>query len=145
MLTLFLDADVLMASAASTRAHSAGSVLLTLSEITLVEAITSELVVEECRRNIPKTFSCSDEVLETFGKITNRALTVVDRPPRTAVLSYRPYAAWSDAPHLTSAAEHASDYLVTYNISDYDASSLAVDVVEPGTVVRLVRAKLADL
>ena len=145
MLTLLLDADVLMASAASTRAHSAGQVLLTLSEITLVEAITSELVVEECRRNIPKTFARSEDVLEAFGTIVDRALTVVDRPTRDVVLAYRPYAAWSDAPHLASAAEHGCDSLVTYNISDYDASSLDVDVAEPGTVVRLVRTQLADL
>ncbi len=94
MLTLFLDADVLMASAASSRSHSAGQVLLTLSEITLVEAITSDLVVEECRRNVPQTFAHSEEVLETFGRIVDRALTVVDRPSRDVVLSYRPYAAW---------------------------------------------------
>ena len=42
MLKIFLDADVLMASAASSSPNSAGQVLLSLSEITLIEAITSE-------------------------------------------------------------------------------------------------------
>lgn len=145
MLTLFLDADVLMASAASSKAHSAGQVLLTLSEITLVEAITSELVTKGCRRNIPKTFARSEDVQGTFGTIVDRALAIVERPDRDTVLAYQPYAAWSDAPHLASAAEHGCDYLVTYNVSDYDASKLDVDVSKPGTVVRLVRAQLADL
>jgi hypothetical protein len=116
-----------------------------LSEITLVEAITSDLVIEECRRNVPQTFARSEEVLETFGRIVDRAITVVDRPSRDVVLSYRSYAAWSDVPHLASASEHACEYLVTYNLSDYDASPLDFDVAEPGTVVRLVRTKLAGL
>lgn len=145
MLTIFLDADVLMASTASSRSHSAGQVLLALSEITLIEAFTSKLVVEECERNIPKTFVQSDDVLRTFRQIVNRALTVVDRPSREVVLSYRAYATWSDAPHLASAAEHECDYLVTYNLADYDPASLSLRVAEPGTIVRLVRAKLAEL
>ena len=58
---------------------------------------------------------------------------------------YQPYAAWSDAPHLACASEHACRYLVTYNLSDYDPSDLDIEVAEPGTVVRLARTKLADL
>ena len=75
----------------------------------------------------------------------NRALDVVDRPTRETVQAYRPYAAWSDAPHLACASEHACRYLVTYNLSDYDSSELDIEIAEPGTVVRLVRTKLADL
>lgn len=145
MLKIFLDADVLMASAASSTPNSAGQVLLSLSEITLIEAITSELVIEECERNIPTVFERSDDVLQAFRKVVNRALDVVDRPSQETVRAYRPYAAWSDAPHLASASEYACRYLVTYNLSDYDPSDLDIEVAEPGTVVRLARTKLADL
>jgi len=145
MLKIFLDADVLMASAASSHPNSAGQVLLSLSEITLINAITSELVVEECERNIPTVFKRSDDVLRTFRKIVNRALDVVDRPSRDMVQAYRPYAAWSDAPHLATASEHACRYLVTCNLSDYDPSDLDIEVAELGTVVRRVRTTLADL
>ena len=145
MLKIFLDADVLMASAASSSPNSAGQVLLSLSEITLIEVITSELIVEECERNIPTVFERSDDVLRTFRKILRRALDVVDRPIPERVRVYQPYAAWSDAPHLACASEHACRYLVTYNLSDYDPSDLDIEVAEPGTVVRLARTKLADL
>lgn len=134
-----------MASAASSSPNSAGQVLLSLSEITLIEAITSELVVAECERNIPTVFVRSDNVLRTFRKIVDRALDVVDRPSRDTVQGYRPYAAWSDVPHLASASEHACRYLVTYNLSDYDPSDLDIEVVEPGTVVRRVRTTLTAL
>jgi predicted nucleic acid-binding protein len=145
MLKIFLDADVLMASAASSSPNSAGQVLLSLSEITLIEAITSELIVEECERNIPTVFERSNDVLRTFRKVVERALDVVDRPTRETVRAYQPYAAWSDAPHLACASEHACRYLVTYNLSDYDPSDLDIKVAEPGTVVRRVRTKLAAL
>lgn len=145
MLKVFLDADVLMASAASSSPNSAGQVLLSLSEVTLIEAITSELIVEECKRNIPTVFEHSDEVRKTFQQIVSRALNAVDRPSRETVQAYRPYAAWSDAPHLASASEHTCRYLVTYNLSHYDSSDLDIEVAEPGPVVRRVRTKLADL
>ena len=146
MLKIFLDADVLMASAASSSPNSAGQVPLSLSEVTLIDATTSGMVVEECKRNIPTVFEHSDKVQMTFRQIVNRALDVVDRPTRETVQAYRPYAAWSDAPHLASASEHACRYLVTYNLSDYNLSDLDdIEVAEPDTVVRLVRTKLADL
>ena len=145
MLRIFLDADVLMASAASSRPNSAGQVLLSLSEVTLIDAITSELVVEECKRNIPTVFEHSDEVLGIFRQIVNRALDVVDHPTRETIQAYRSYAAWSDVLHLASASKHACRYLVTYNLSDYNPSDLDIETAEPGTVVRLVRTKLADL
>ena len=145
MLKIFFDADVLMASAASSSPNSAGQVLLSLSEITLINAITSELIVEECTRNIPTVFERSDDVLRAFQKIVNRALDVVDRPALDVVQSYRPYAAWSDAPHLACASEHTCRYLVTYNVSDYDTSNLDIEAAESVTVVRRVRTTLADL
>lgn len=145
MLKIFLDADVLMASAASASPNSAGQVLLSLSEVTLIDAITSELVVEECKRNIPTVFEHSDEVRKTFQQVVSRALDVVDRPTRETVRAYQPYAAWSDAPHLACASGHACRSLVTYNLSDYDPSDLDIEVAEPGTVVRRIRTTLADL
>lgn len=145
MLKIFLGADDLMTSTVSSSPNSAGQVLLSLSEITLFEAIMSDLVVEECERSIPLAFERSDDVLQTLRQIVDRALDVVDRPPQDTVHAYRSYAAWSDAPHLASASEHDCRYLVTYNLSDYDTSDLDIETVEPGTVVRRIRTTLADL
>jgi hypothetical protein len=49
---LFVDADVLFAGAASPSEHSASLMVLTLSEITLIKALTSEQVVAEAERNL---------------------------------------------------------------------------------------------
>jgi predicted nucleic acid-binding protein len=144
-LRVFVDADVLIASAASPQEYSAGQVLLTLSEVTLLTALTSELVVEECRRNIEASFQRSAEVRQAFQQLVEASLDIVSAPPRETVLDYHRFADWADAPHLASAVEHECRYLVTYNTSDYQSGNLSIDVTEPGPLVRRIRRRLATL
>lgn len=118
-LLVYLDADVLIAGAASPNDYSAAQVACTLSEITLLEAMTSSLAMTECRRNIEAKFERHSEVIERFDDLVRRAVTVVEAPSSEQVRRYAPYAHWKDAPHLASAAEHGCRYLVTYNVADY--------------------------
>lgn len=174
-LSVYLDADVLIAGAASPNAHSAAQVVLTLSEITLLDAITSTLAVTECRRNIEAKFERSGEVRGRFDDLIARAVDVVEAPSSEQVRRYEPYAHWKDVPHLTAAAQHRCRYLVTYNVADYNVEDYKVedynvedmhrqgpsrqeddsqqgaqrfapiDVIRPGALVRTVRAQLAGL
>ena len=157
-LSVYLDADVLIAGAASPNAYSAAQVVLTLSEITLVDAITSALAVTECHRNIDAKFERPGEVRGRFDDLIARAVDVVEAPSPEQVRRYGPYAHWKDVPHLTAAAQHRCRYLVTYNLADYnvadynaedvqrEARHLAtLDVIRPGPLVRTVRAQLAGL
>jgi predicted nucleic acid-binding protein len=157
-LSVYLDADVLIAGAASPNAHSAAQVVLTLSEITLVDAITSTLAVTECRRNIEAKFKRAGEVRRRFDDLIARAVDVVEAPSPEQVRQHEPYAHWKDAPHLTAAAQHRCRYLVTYNVADYNVGAYnkedregraepltGLDVIRPGSLVRTVRAQLAGL
>lgn len=133
-LSVYLDADVLIAGAASPNAHSAAQVVLTLSEITLLDAITSTLAVTECRRNIEAKFEQSGEVLGRFDDLIAHALEVVEAPSPKQVRRYEPYADWKDVPHLASTAQHRCRYLVTYNVTDYNVSDYnAADASGKGT------------
>jgi len=169
-LSVYLDADVLIAGAASPNAYSAAQVVLTLSEITLLDAITSTLTVTECRHNIEAKFERSGEVRERFDHLIARAVDVVEAPSPEQVRRYAPYADWKDVPHLMTAAQHRCRYLVTYNVADYNVEDYKVEdvhrqgashqeddsqqraqglaalhVIQPGPLVRTVRAQLAGL
>jgi hypothetical protein len=49
---VFLDADVIFAGAAAPTEHGASHVVLQMSEITLIECVTSEQAVAEVERNL---------------------------------------------------------------------------------------------
>lgn len=141
-LRVYVDADVLLASAASPTAHSAGQVVLSLSEITLIHAITSALAVEECERNLVARIP---EAIPTFRRLVRRALEVAPAPSQRSVRRQAGRADWKDVPHLACALDHGCPYLVTYNLSDYEPGHPDVQAVRPGALVRRVRGQLARL
>ena len=55
-LRVFVDADVLFAGATSPSEHGASLIILRMAEITLIEDITSQQVINEAERNISKSF-----------------------------------------------------------------------------------------
>jgi len=141
-LRVYFDADVLFAGATSPSEHSASQVLLTLSEITLVEGRSSELAVTECRRNLAaKLPSATGD----FERLVGRALSVVDAPNRETLLPHVDRADWTDLPHLVSALEQDCSYLTTYNVGDYEPGHPEVDVLRPGALVRRAREQLSSL
>lgn len=69
-LRVFIDADVLFASAASPSEHGASLLILRLGELTLIEAVTSEQVIAEAERNLPAKMPAA---LPTFRALVARA------------------------------------------------------------------------
>ena len=141
-LRVYVDADVLLASCASPSSHSAGQVVLSLSEITLLDAVTSELALEECRRNLERKLP---DAAETFELLVKRSLEIVPAPSKEVVRRHAGRADWKDVPHLACALEHGCAYLVTYNTSDYTPGHPDVQIVRPGELVRRVREWLTGL
>jgi len=141
-LRVYFDADVLFAGATSPSDHSASQVLLTLSEITLIEGRTSELAVTECRRNLEaKLPSATGD----FERLVGRAVSVVDAPVREVLLPHVDRADWTDLPPLVAAIEQDCPYLTTYNVGDYEPGHPEVEVLRPGELVRRVRGRLSSL
>lgn len=141
-LRIYVNADVLLASAASPTSHSAGQVVLSLSEITLIDGMTSELAVEECRRNLEEKLP---EAANTFELLVKRSLEVVIAPSKETVRQHAGRADWKDVPHLACALEHGCTHLVTYNTGDFELGHPDVPVVQPGELVRRVRERLTGL
>ena len=141
-LRIYVDADVLFAGASSPSDHSASQVLLTLSEITLIEGITSSLALAECRRNLEAKLP---KATADFDRLVRRALSAGDAPSREELLPYVGRADWKDLPHLVSALHEDCRYLTTYNVEDYKPGHSNVEVVRPGTLVRRVREELSTL
>lgn len=141
-LRIYVDADVLLAGAASPVDHSASQVILSLSEITLIDAITSELAVAECIRNLEAKVPAA---VATFQLLAERALAMVPPPSEDEVRRYVGSADWKDLPHLACAIDQGCPYLVTYNTSDYRPGHPAVEVLRPGLLVRRIRDRLTQL
>lgn len=51
-LRVFIDADVLFAGSASSSEHGASLVILKMAEITLIDAVASQQVIDEVERNL---------------------------------------------------------------------------------------------
>lgn len=141
-LQVYFDADVLFAGATSPSEHSASQVLLTLSEITLIEGITSDLAVLECRRNLEAKLPTATG---DFERLVGRAVSVVDAPARKALIPHIARADWNDLPHLVTAIEYDCSYLTTYNVGDYEPGHSSVEVLRPGALVRRVRQQLSSV
>lgn len=141
-LRVYVDADVLLASAASPTEHSAGQVVLSLSEVTLIDAITSQLAIEECERNVTAKLP---NAVSTFRLLVERSMEVVPAPSKETVRRHAGRADWKDVPHLASALDCGCTYLVTYNTGDYEPGHPDVQVIRPGTLVRRVRERLTRL
>lgn len=141
-LRIYVDADVLLAGPASPADHSASQVILSLSEITLIDAITSELAVEECIRNLEAKVP---DAVSTFDLLAERALKIVPAPSPESVRRLAGRADWKDVPHLACAVGQGCTYLVTYNTSDYAPGHPDVEALRLGVLVRRIRDRLATL
>jgi hypothetical protein len=104
-LRIYVDADVLLAGAASPADHSASQVILSLSEITLIGAITSELAVEECTRNLEANVP---DAVSTFDLLAERALKIVPVPSLESVRQLAGWADWKDAAHRACTFDQAA-------------------------------------
>ena len=139
---VFVDADVLFVGAASPTRYGASLLILRLSELTLLEAVTSEQVITEAERNLTAKMP---QALSLFRLLVERALKVVSAPTPELVAVYQGLADPKDLPILVAALQAECPWLVTFNVRHYQPGHPNVRVVRPGTFIRFVREALASL
>ena len=139
---IFVDADVLFAGAVSPNQHSASLVILRMSEITLIEAITSEQVIIEVERNLAVKMV---EALPAFRLLVQRCLKIVPDPTQDEIIAAIYAADRKDLPILIAAARENCPYLTTYNIRHFQPGLPGVSVLTPGDLILRIRYQLANL
>jgi len=141
-LRVFFDADVLFAGAASPTEHSASQVALQLSEITLVEGLTSDGAAEEARRNLRAKVP---EATEKLGRVLSRSVREVPDPAPEALRPHLGRADAKDLAHLVAALREGCTHLLTYNTADYEPGHPEIEVLTPGAFVQNARDRLSRL
>jgi len=141
-LRVFFDADVLIAGSASKTHSSASYILLQLAELTLIEGLICPYVREEAERNLKGKLP---QGLPVFKALLQAALREVPDPPKASLSRWAGRADPKDLPVLVAAVLNDCRYLVTFNTKDYPDPPEPLEVVEPGELVRRIRAHLAEL
>jgi hypothetical protein len=139
---VFVNADVLFAGSASPSEHSASLVILRMSEITLIDGITSEQVITEAERNLSEKIP---KALPAFHLLVSRSLRVVPDPIRDDLFPYSGAASPKDLPILVAAVRENCSWLTTFNIRHYQPGHPSVAVLKPGDLILRVRYLLATL
>jgi hypothetical protein len=137
-----VDADVLFAGAAAGSQHSASLVVLRMAEITLIEALTSQQVIDECERNLSDKIPAA---LPAFRLLVSRCLQIVPAPAAADLSSYSYLADPKDLPILVAALQASCTWLVTFNVRHFQPGHPGVTVLRPGDFVLRVRELLAYL
>jgi predicted nucleic acid-binding protein len=137
-----VDADVLFAGAAAGSQHSASLVVLHMAEITLIEALTSQQVIEECERNLSAKIPAA---LPAFHLLVSRCLHIVPAPAAADLSPYSNLADPKDLPILAAALQANCAWLVTFNLRHFQPGHPQVTVLRPGDLVLRVREMLAYL
>lgn len=137
---VYIDADVLLAAAASTR--GASHIIVKLSELTIIAGVISEAVPIEVERNLLAKLPAA---LPAYRVLLQSAkLRIVPSPTPGQLAAYRGQADPKDLPHLAAACLAGCHYLVTHNTKHYPKPQTLV-VLKPGTLVERIRAQLARL
>ena len=139
---VLVDADVLFAGSAAPREHGASLVILRMAEITLIEALTSQQVIDEAERNLAAKLPAA---LPIFRLLVSRCLSVVPDLEPSDVAACEGLAHPKDAPILAAAVRYRCPWLVTFNVRHYQPGHPAVTVMTPGQLVLDVRDRLARL
>ena len=139
---VFLDADVIVAASASPSERGASMVILRLAEITLIEAITSEQVMLEVRRNLEAKLP---QALPIFESIANRCFRVFPDPTSAELERHADRANEEDLPILVAASLAVCPWLVTFNVRHFQPGLPSVTVLRPGDYVRRARDMLSRL
>jgi hypothetical protein len=141
-LSVFVDADVLFAGAASPSEQGASLTVLGLGEARLVDAAASEQVVAEASRNIESKLPL---VLPAFQLLVQRALRVVPDPLPGDVAPHEGLADPKDLPILVAASKSGCPYLVTFNLRHFQPGLPGIQVLRPGEFLHEVREHLIHL
>jgi predicted nucleic acid-binding protein len=136
---VFVDADVIFAGAASPSEHGASLVTLRMGEITLIDAVTSCQAITEAERNLSAKLP---RALTTFRLLVERSLRVVPAPSRQDFAVYEDIADPKDLPILGAAVRERCQWLVTFNVGDFEPGHPDVTVLRPGAFIQRVRTVL---
>ena len=139
---VLVDADVLVAAAASPSEHGAGLLILRLAEITLIQAVSSTQVIVEAERTLSEKLP---QALPAFRLIVSRCLRVVPDPEPADLRPFAGCADPEDLPILVAAQRERCPWLVTFNVRHYQPGVAGVTVLRPGDFVLRVRDRLAHL
>lgn len=139
---VFVDADVLFAGAASGSEHGASQVILSMAEITLIEALTSEQVMTEVERNLRRKIP---QALPNFRYLSSRCLQIVPDPGKSELALYAGQADAKDLPILIAAQRESCPWLVTFNIRHFQPGLPDVIALRPGEFLSRVRDQLIKL
>jgi predicted nucleic acid-binding protein len=139
---VFVDADVLFAGSAAPSQHGASLAVLRLAEITLIEAIASQQVLDEAERNLAEKLP---DALPAFRLIVSRCLRIVPDPDSAELAPLTGMADPKDLPILAAAVREGCSWLVTFNVRHFRPGHSAVRVLPPGDLILRVRESLAGL
>lgn len=144
-LRVFVDADVLFAAVASPSLVASGSaskIVLSLAELTLIEAITSKQAVAECSRNLRaklKSAEAAEQADDLLRRIIARSLRVAENSSAEIVRALEGQAHWKDLPLLAAALREECHVLTTFNVRDYQPGDPSIRIMRPGELVSEAR------
>lgn len=139
---IFVDADVLFAGVAAASEHSASLRILRLSEITLIEAVTSQQVITEVERTLQAKLPST---LQAFHLLVSRGLRVLPDLPRKELAIYQGRADPADLPSLIVALKAGCPWLVTFTVRHFQPGHPDLVTLTPGEFILNLRTLLADL
>jgi hypothetical protein len=139
---LFVDADVLFAGAAGPTEYDASLLVLRLAEITLIEALTCQQVIDEAERNLAGKIPAA---LPAFHLLISRCLVVKPNPTYEDLQACQGLADRKDLPILVAAIREKCPILVTFNRRHFQPGHPDIEVLTPGDFVQHVRYLLARI
>jgi hypothetical protein len=139
---VFIDADVLFAGSAAPSEYGASLVVLSMAEITLLEAYTCRQVITETERNLVAKLP---RALPAFRLIVDRCLRIVPDPHPEQAQAFAGLANPVDLPILVAALQQDCSWLVTFNTRHYQPRRPEVSVLPPGDFLLRVRDLLVQL
>jgi len=141
-ISVFFEADVIFAGAASPNEHSASLVLLRMAEITLIKAITSQQVIVEVQRNLSEKIP---NALPAFHLLVSKCFQVVSAPEMRDLRNYQGLADDKYLPIMVAAIQEKCEVLTTYNVRHYQPGMTGLAVKKPGDLILNVRYLLSGL
>jgi hypothetical protein len=113
-----------------------------MGEITLIDAVTSQQSITEAERNLGAKLP---QALTTFRLLVERSLRVVPDPSKQDLAAHGAIADPKDLPILGAAVRERCQWLVTFNVDDFEPGHPDVTVLRPGAFVQRVRSVLTHL
>lgn len=139
---IFLDADVIFAGAAAPSVQGASYVVLLMSEITLLNCITSEQVITEVQRNLTSKLP---RALSEFQLLVKRCVQIVPDPSPKDIDLYSGQADPKDLPILVATIRENCSHLLTFNTRHFNPAGDQPIVQPPGEFLQTIRSLLSML